>query len=311
MTIAVLSAEEFSAAEIPFSNPALQQQFADRLPGTDDARLESLVLIHRDEQTPEPCRGGMIVPVTRGKIITAIWPVAETREVEDRLLEAYASAVAGMSPPRTATLLSEAGLGSGPHANCGPFVPLTEIVRYRLKQSHMPAAQDRERHLRYESHSPDEESAIELLRATEVSSLDLPEFLPLMNWRERLHEYQITSPQSRLLITSVADRGIPLGVAVWSVDQALRESEVHYLGVLPSQRGRGWGGKLLQRVCAECRQRGAQSAGLNVDARNHFAVKLYESAGFREVFRRRLWIFRDKRLFSTGSTHGFREPPVF
>jgi ribosomal protein S18 acetylase RimI-like enzyme len=132
-----------------------------------------------------------------------------------------------------------------------------------------------------------------------------------MNWRERLEEYRSTSSQSRLFITSLADREIPVGVAVWSVDPLARESEVHYLGVLPAVRGRGWGRIIMQRVCSQSQTHGADSVELNVDLRNRFAIKLYESAGFRELFRRRFWISRDERLFSTGSTHESSDPVNF
>jgi ribosomal protein S18 acetylase RimI-like enzyme len=48
-----------------------------------------------------------------------------------------------------------------------------------------------------------------------------------------------------------------------------------------------------------------ESIELNVDSRNQIAIKLYESAGFQEVFRKRFWIPRADRMFSTGSTHEF------
>lgn len=305
MTVVSLSSEEFSACEILFSNPALKQQLTERVLGHNDARLASLVLIDHDENTSGACRGGMVVPLSTGRIITAVWPVAESREAEDRLLTAYASTIAGLSPPRTAALMSDVNLGSSPRENRGPFAPLTEIVRYRLAEWNSSAVQDCARSLCWEQHSPQDESAIEILQLTEEGSLDTPELLPDLNWRDRLTEYQETSPRSRLFITSVADQETVAGVAVWSVDPDLREGEIYYIGVIPAVRGCGWGKQLLSRVCSKSRERGAESIGLNVDFRNLIAIKLYESAGFREVFRKCFWISRDEGMFSTGSTHEF------
>jgi len=191
-------------------------------------------------------------------------------------------------------LLSEVDAVSRPHANRGPFVPLTEVVRYLLTGSNFSSGHDSASHLRWESHSPDEESAIELLQATGEDTLDMPELFALMDWRERLADYQDTSPRSPLRITSLVDRETPVGVAVWSVDPALSEGEIYYVAVMPAVRGRGWGKKLLGQVCLESRRRGADAIGLNVDLRNHFAIKLYEAAGFREVFRACVWISRDE-----------------
>jgi ribosomal protein S18 acetylase RimI-like enzyme len=100
-------------------------------------------------------------------------------------------------------------------------------------------------------------------------------------------------------------------VAVWSLNPVTREVEMNYLGIVPAARGQGRARQLLEEVCGNTRELGADAIELNVDIRNRAAIMLYETSGFQELFRKRLWISGNPELFSTGSTHPASDAPVF
>jgi ribosomal-protein-alanine N-acetyltransferase len=64
------------------------------------------------------------------------------------------------------------------------------------------------------------------------------------------------------------------------------EAELLNLAILPDQRRRGWGRRLLDGAIAEVRTAGADSIFLEVRASNSAALALYASAGFVAAGRR-------------------------
>jgi ribosomal protein S18 acetylase RimI-like enzyme len=65
--------------------------------------------------------------------------------------------------------------------------------------------------------------------------------------------------------------------------------ELLYLGVVPSARGRGLGGRLLRRLLADAAPAFA-AVELSVDARNEPALRLYHRHGFAETGRREVFL---------------------
>lgn len=65
--------------------------------------------------------------------------------------------------------------------------------------------------------------------------------------------------------------------------------ECHLLNltVKPESQSNGLGGKLLEHLLLQGKQRGAETAFLEVRESNHSAIRLYERIGFNEVGRRR------------------------
>jgi ribosomal-protein-alanine N-acetyltransferase len=75
------------------------------------------------------------------------------------------------------------------------------------------------------------------------------------------------------------------GYAVaWSLGP---EGEILNLAVAPAHRGRGVGGLLLHALLRELAGRGVRRAFLEVRSSNAAARRLYDSAGFVEIGRRR------------------------
>jgi len=78
-------------------------------------------------------------------------------------------------------------------------------------------------------------------------------------------------------------------------------AEIVYLGVVPACRGRGLGRAMLRHAAADARSRGLRAIELAVDDANAYAMRLYESEGFRAA--RRQWayvMFRDGAKTAAG-----------
>ncbi len=81
---------------------------------------------------------------------------------------------------------------------------------------------------------------------------------------------------------------------------AAGEGELMRMAVLPEKRGRGYGAMLVRRMLAAARGEDAHDPGmpapeaaerilLEVRASNTAAVRLYETAGFRQISRRKAY----------------------
>lgn len=87
---------------------------------------------------------------------------------------------------------------------------------------------------------------------------------------------------------------IPVGFAL-ALDLG-KECEVLSLGVALDKRRAGRGVSLLESVCCEARQRGAECVALEVSVNNRAARALYAATGFTVVGRRRNYYRQAGRL---------------
>jgi ribosomal protein S18 acetylase RimI-like enzyme len=87
----------------------------------------------------------------------------------------------------------------------------------------------------------------------------------------------------------VAGTGSIAGYIHVQDSEAEQEAYVDYLGVAPSQRGRGLGRALLGAAAAWGAERGRSSVGLTVREDSRSALGLYVRAGFTEVSAGRHW----------------------
>jgi ribosomal protein S18 acetylase RimI-like enzyme len=81
----------------------------------------------------------------------------------------------------------------------------------------------------------------------------------------------------------VAEQGTKLtgfGIVSWARHSGLIVAYIETLEVAPTERGRGLGQTLLERLENSARLAGTAVAGLHVDAENLAAIRLYERAGF-------------------------------
>ena len=117
-------------------------------------------------------------------------------------------------------------------------------------------------------------------------ALSLPEILA----RPELAHYLVGWPRSTDVGVVAELAGEPVGAA-WirffdpkDPGYGFLAADVPELtiGVLPSFRGRGFGGQLLRGILSQAREGGVRRVSLSVEPGN-FAARLYRQIGFREV----------------------------
>ncbi len=111
-------------------------------------------------------------------------------------------------------------------------------------------------------------------------------------WSPGMFLHELRLPFSRTLVAMRVgtDQRKVLGyVCRWLVGD---EIQILNLAVAPEERGRGVGKLLLDAVLAEARERGLRRVTLEVAADNAPGIRLYRSAGFSIVGRRRRY-YRD------------------
>ncbi|MGE0409870.1 MAG: N-acetyltransferase family protein [Amphiplicatus sp.] len=94
----------------------------------------------------------------------------------------------------------------------------------------------------------------------------------------------IASCASRGLAAFLTEDGRPIGLVVLGLDErdpAL--GRVHHFYVVPSHRGRGFGGLLDDYARAALAQAGRRRARLNVTARNRRARRFYKAQGWVDI----------------------------
>jgi RimJ/RimL family protein N-acetyltransferase len=112
-----------------------------------------------------------------------------------------------------------------------------------------------------------------------TESKDFPELNGHREARRILESYVHTDPWPWLLFR---ENGHPAGVVVLGPGSVNSTAELNYMGLVPLFRGRGLGAELLARAHQEAQRLGAQRLEVQVDERNHPALRLYQRAGFRE-----------------------------
>jgi ribosomal protein S18 acetylase RimI-like enzyme len=73
------------------------------------------------------------------------------------------------------------------------------------------------------------------------------------------------------------------------VHQTGDRGDVYGFVVDPPLQGRGIGRDVLRRVCRQLREQGATLVGLEVEAQNDNAIRLYTSLGFEPVTTEDYW----------------------
>ena len=102
-------------------------------------------------------------------------------------------------------------------------------------------------------------------------------------WKRETFLGLLDRDQVELLVVTLEGDGV-IGYAVlWCI---LDQGELANVALKPSERGRGLGSQLVERVIELGRDRGIETLYLEVRASNARAISLYGRLGFEEVGRR-------------------------
>jgi mycothiol synthase len=135
-----------------------------------------------------------------------------------------------------------------------------------------------------------------LIERTYVESLDCPSVDGVRTVDEVLAGYRATGvfDPSRWLIASGTDSGsgnkIDIGCLLLADHPTTEQFELVYMGVVPEERGRGWGGEIVRQALWRTHVAERKRMVLAVDAANKPGVLMYASAGFHTFEQKALYL---------------------
>ena len=120
--------------------------------------------------------------------------------------------------------------------------------------------------------------------ASAIVNLEAVAFGPA-SWGARAVADGLTAPKVCALLAYPESGGEAAGFAFW---RALgEEAEILSIGVAPKSQRRGAAGALLSEIIEQAREEGVRRLFLEVAVSNSAATKLYATAGFEQISRRR------------------------
>ncbi len=162
----------------------------------------------------------------------------------------------------------------------GGFHELAKLAYLAADQAlfprHCPTSQ-----LEFSSHADDTPERLgELLVRTYEGSLDCPQLNGIRDSSDVLDGYrqQGTFDPERWFI--VANQGEDIGTLILTVHSDSGNWELVYMGLVPEQRGNGFGREVLDYAMWKAGEGGAERLVLAVDQDNQPALENYERAGF-------------------------------
>jgi len=138
-----------------------------------------------------------------------------------------------------------------------------------------------------------------IVEATYEQSLDCPAIDGVRSIEDVLEGYRTTGrfDPSRWLI--VAHEGRDVGCLLLTDHPEHENWELVYMGVVPSERGHGWGVEIARHAQWLTREAGRPRLVLAVDAANQPGIAMYSAAGFQAWDRRQVYL----KQFDSRSTH--------
>jgi GNAT superfamily N-acetyltransferase len=128
-----------------------------------------------------------------------------------------------------------------------------------------------------------------LLARINEATLDCPELDSLRTAADLVTAHHSHSSAGRAHWWRYQESGNDVGVVLGTKAEDADAIEILFFGVVPEQRGKGFGRKLLDHFLSEAVGDGRKTRA-GMDSRNHFAESVYAACGFCETGRVRVWI---------------------
>lgn len=164
------------------------------------------------------------------------------------------------------------------------FVHLADLLylQRRLDQPLPDAAADLFEKVRFDPSSNAERFA-RVLERTYLGTLDCPTLAGKRSGEDALECHRQTGVFDRQRWTLYRAAGEDIGVLLLADHPDEDAWEIVYVGVVPEARGHGNGRELVLDALHQARDAGHSRLLLAVDARNHFARRVYEQLQFEEL----------------------------
>lgn len=143
----------------------------------------------------------------------------------------------------------------------------------------------------FEPYSPRQHDRLKrLLARTYVESLDCPGLEEHRDLDDVLVGYRATGIYDPRRWLFASAEGEDVGVVIVAEHAGTDQAELIYMGLTPEARGRGLGGRLVQRAIGEAAVMGVDQLMVAVDDGNTPARRVYERAGFAAWAKRYVYV---------------------
>jgi len=258
--------------------------------GLDEDQQTTLVYaLHEMANRPENAFEGLLVADDLAGVVwvqlapgstAVIWRPATSSPAAVALLEAaadfldlqeiaLAQALANPESPSESDLLSAGG-----------FQKLACLTYLTLDKDFFPSSQPASE-LLFQPHASDDPDRLgKLLLRTYEGTLDCPELNGVRQPADVLEGYaaQGTFSAERWFFVRLDDQDV--GTLILTEHAGSENWELVYMGVTPSERGKGLGWQIMQFALWQAARGGAQRLVLAVDEANEHALAVYRRAGF-------------------------------
>lgn len=274
MLHAGLSADQQEA--LPAALDAERNQGADAFAGLLVATIENAI------------SGALWVQLAAG-CTAVVWPAQPGGAASAELMQAAADFLDERRIPLAQILISPDAPQDAELYRQGGLEHLVDLTYLALDGTFYPepVADDTLEFLPAASEEP--ERLGKLLLATYEQTLDCPEINGLRGADDILASYAVQGNFAPERWFFVRHREEDVGALLLTEYQPSGTWELIYMGVLPQQRGRGFGRRILRFALAQAKQAGAPRLVLAADVRNQPALDMYRAAGLTAFDSRRVY----------------------
>ncbi len=237
--------------------------------------------------------GGVFAEVQPGRA-AVVWPPrlvpGEPSGTAERLLDAVSEHLTSQDVRVAYGLLEPGAERDAAGLSAAGFEPVAELLYLVSLDETFPHAPPPSP-LHFEPYCEARQDRLaRVVEATYEATLDCPRLNGIRRMEDVLAGYRATgtfSPRRWLLVRHA---GEDVGCLLLA-DHAEQESwELVYMGLVPSARGRGWGGDVARHAQWLARQAGRPRLVLAVDSANGPAVRMYSKLGFHPWDRRQVYL---------------------
>jgi len=132
----------------------------------------------------------------------------------------------------------------------------------------------------------------EVISRTYVDSLDCPALRGVREMPDVVAGHKCSGvfcPEAWWIVAH-GDQAAPAGCILVNDSIKTPVADIVYMGVVPEFRGRGLAAAMLERAATGASERNCEGISVAVDARNDYAIRVYEQSGFVELHRRLAYV---------------------
>jgi GNAT superfamily N-acetyltransferase len=243
--------------------------------------LDDLLIARRGRETV----GGVLV-VRHPGLCGFLWPPAvlqgdpEPEEVSRALLKGVARRMDEAGILFTQCLVNPSDKGTRDELRRNGFPHLADLQFLRRP---LATPLPRRKGPEFESVEYDEPHHERFARAIELTyqgTLDCPGLNGVRTGADALESMRGRGPNAETRWRLYQAEGKDIGVILMNAGSEPGTREIVYMGIVPEMRGRGFGTAMLLDELKQMQAAGNEAAGLVVDSKNIYALRIYAELGF-------------------------------